>query len=414
VPARMYYGWVVVAAAFTLMFVGFGAAYSFAAFFKAFQSEFSASRAHVSLVFSVCAFLWFTLGAPGGMLADRLGPRRIALAGVACMVAALGLASIAPSVEVLYVTYSVGLGIGIGLTYVPSVGAVQPWFVANRAFASGLAIAGIGAGNFLVPLVATWLIGLVGWRAAYQVLAVGVLLLAGAAALAIDDDPARHGARGAARTERASLPGATLGQALRSEPFWLLYVSSMLVCVGLFVPMVHLASYAQDAGYSEAQGVTLVSLIGLGSLLGRFTIGGIADRLGRVPSFAAMYLGLGVMLIVWWLTTSYWLLVLFALLFGAFYGGFVALAPTIIMDLYGPRAVSGIIGLLYTAPGIGTLIGPPLAGAAFDALGSYRAPILAASALSFAGAGLVLGLSLLAWLVTPTLLAIRRLRRADV
>ncbi|MGH8747188.1 MAG: MFS transporter, partial [Burkholderiales bacterium] len=76
---RPYYGWVVVAAAFGLMFVGFGAAYSFAAFFGAFQSEFSASRGNVSLVFSVSAFLWFTLGAPGGVLADRLGPRRVAL-----------------------------------------------------------------------------------------------------------------------------------------------------------------------------------------------------------------------------------------------------------------------------------------------------------------------------------------------
>jgi MFS family permease len=386
---KLFYGWIVVVAAFTLMFVGFGAAYSFAAFFGAFQLEFSASRAHVSLVFSVAAFLWFTLGAPGGMLADRFGPRRVCLAGVACLVIAPLLASGARSIETLYLTYSVGIGIGVGLTYVPSVGAVQPWFVRNRAFASGIAIAGIGAGNFLVPLLATWLIGLVGWRSAYQLLALAVLLLAGAAALAIDDDPARHGAQGAPRTERASLPGATLREALRSEPFWLLYVSSVLVCVGLFVPMVHLATYAQDAGYSQAQGVALVSLIGLGSLLGRFTIGGIADRVGRQPSLAVMYVGLGLMLILWWLTTTYWVLVLFALLFGAFYGGFVALAPTIIMDLYGPRAVSGIIGALYTGPGLGTLVGPPLAGAAFDAFGSYSAPILTAAALSFAGAGLV-------------------------
>lgn len=386
---RPYYGWVVVVAAFTLMFVGFGAAYSFAAFFGAFQSEFSASRANVSLVFSVAAFLWFTLGAPGGMLADRFGPRQVCLAGVACLVIAPLLASGARSIETLYLTYSVGIGVGVGLTYVPSVGAVQPWFVRNRAFASGIAIAGIGAGNFLVPLLATWLIGLVGWRSAYQLLALAVLLLAGTAALAIDDDPARHGAQGAPRTERASLPGATLREALRSEPFWLLYVSSVLVCVGLFVPMVHLATYAQDAGYSQAQGVALVSLIGLGSLLGRFTIGGIADRVGRQPSLAVMYVGLGLMLILWWLTSTYWVLVLFALLFGAFYGGFVALAPTIIMDLYGPRAVSGIIGALYTGPGLGTLVGPPLAGAAFDAFGSYSAPILTAAGLSFAGAGLV-------------------------
>jgi OFA family oxalate/formate antiporter-like MFS transporter len=386
---RPYYGWIVVAAAFTLMFIGFGAAYSFAAFFAAFQSEFSASRANVSLVFSVAAFLWFTLGAPGGMLADRIGPRRVCLVGVACLVLAPLLASAAHSIEVLYLTYSVGIGIGVGLTYVPSVGAVQPWFVQNRAFASGIAVAGIGAGNFLVPLVATWIIGLVGWRAAYQLLAVAVLVLAGAAALAIDDDPARHGAKGAARTDRASLPGATLGEALRTEPFWLLYLSSVLVCVGLFVPMVHLASYAQDAGYTQAQGVALVSLIGLGSLLGRFTIGGIADRIGRQPSLALMYIGLGLMLVLWWLTSTYWVLVLFALLFGTFYGGFVALGPTIIMDLYGPRAVSGIIGVLYTGPGLGTLVGPPLAGAAFDAFGSYDAPILTAAGLSFAGAALV-------------------------
>jgi MFS family permease len=132
----------------------------------------------------------------------------------------------------------------------------------------------------------------------------------------------------------------------------------VLVCVGLFVPMVHLASYAQDAGYTQAQGVALVSLIGLGSLLGRFTIGGIADRIGRQPSLALMYIGLGLMLVLWWLTSTYWVLVLFALLFGTFYGGFVALGPTIIMDLYGPRAVSGIIGVLYTGPGLGTLVGP--------------------------------------------------------
>ena len=387
---RLDYGWVVVAAAFTLIFVGFGAAYSFAAFFAAFQTEFSASRAHVALVFSVAAFLWFSLGAPGGMLADRFGPRRVALTGVVCLVAALGLASVAQSLEVLYLTYSIGIGVGVGLTYVPSVGAVQPWFERNRAFASGLAISGIGAGNFLGPLLANWLIGSLGWRAAYQVLALGVLLLAGAAALAIDDDPSRHGAVGAPRTDRATLPGATLGEALRSEAFWILYASGVLACVGLFVPMVHLASYAQDAGFSEGEGVALVSLIGLGSLVGRFTIGGIADRLGRQPSLAAMYAGLGVMLIVWWLANTYWLLAVFAFLFGAFYGGFVALSPTIMMDLYGPRAVSGIIGVLYTGPGIGTLVGPPLAGAAYDRFGTYGVPILAGAVLSFVAAGGVL------------------------
>ena len=64
---------------------------------------------------------------------------------------------------------------------------------------------------------------------------------------------------------------------------------------------------------------------------------------------------------------------------GLFYGGFVATLPAVVMDIFGGRAVSAIIGWLYTAPGIGTLLGPPLAGYGFDRLGSYDAPILGAA-----------------------------------
>jgi len=376
------YRWVVVGAAFTLMFVGFTAAYSFAAFFSAFEGEFGASRGHVALVFSVAAFTWFLLGAPGGAIADRVGPRRVALIGVACLVAALWLASQARSLAVLYATYSIGIGVGVGLVYVPSIGAVQPWFGANRAFASGLAVAGIGAGNIAGPLLAAWWIGLFGWRGAYMALTFFVLVLGGAAALLIRQHPGI--------SSSATPHGIPLTAAMRTRSFWLIYVSLILSCVGLFVPMVNLSPYAQDAGYSEAQGVTLVSLIGLGSLLGRFTIGGVADRLGRIPSLGAMYFGLGLMLVLWWSTKTWWVLAVFALVFGICYGAYVALVPTIVMDLYGARSVSGIIGTLYTGAGLGTLLGPWLAGAAFDAFGAYDLPILVAAALSFIAAFFVI------------------------
>ena len=373
------YGWVVVAAAFTLMFVGFGAAYSFAAFFAAFEGEFSASRGDIALVFSLCAFLWFSSGAPGGMLADRFGARRVAIAGVVCLVLALWAASVAQSLSVLYAIYSIGIGIGVGLVYVPSVGAVQPWFGANRAFASGIAVAGIGAGNFAGPLFAAWWIGLFGWRGAYLALAVFVLLLGGVAASLL-----RTRTKTTSQTEGMPLP-----EALKTAPFWLLFASLVLSCIGLFVPMVHLSPYATDAGYSQAQGVALVSLIGVGSLAGRFTVGAPADRIGRLPSLCAMYAGLGVMFLLWYVAGAYWMLVVFAIVFGVCYGSCVALLPTIVMDLYGPRAVSGIIGCLYTGAGIGTLLGPWLAGVAYDRAGSYQLAILAGAVFSAGAAACV-------------------------
>jgi OFA family oxalate/formate antiporter-like MFS transporter len=371
------YGWVVVLCAFTLMFVGFGAAYSFAAFFRAFQAEFAASRAHVSLVFSLCAFLYFLLGAPGGMLADRYGTRRVALAGVAFLVAGLVAASYARSIGVLYATYSVGLGIGIGLTYVPSVGAVQPWFEKRRVLASGIAVSGIGAGNLLAPPLTAWWIETLGWRGAYLALAACTLVLGGAAAAAIRNRPAGHG--------RAT-EGVPLRAALGTRNFWVLYGTLVLSGFGCFVPLVHIGPYAVDAGHPESFAVLLVSLIGLGSLIGRFAIGGIAHRLGTMASLALMYLGMALMLLLWWASTGAAALSLMATGFGICYGGFVATFPSAVMELFGARSVAGIIGCLYTAAGVGTLFGPPLTGAAFDATGSYAAPILGAAVLAFLAA----------------------------
>jgi len=124
-------------------------------------------------------------------------------------------------------------------------------------------------------------------------------------------------------------------------------------------------------------------------LLGRFSIGGLAARLGNERSLTAMLAGLGAAMLLWWAFTAWWLLAIFAVVYGTCYGGSVAIFLTLAMDLYGPRALSGIIGALYTGAGLGTLFGPWLAGVAFDVSGSYQLPILAAAVLSFASAAFV-------------------------
>jgi MFS family permease len=89
----------------------------------------------------------------------------------------------------------------------------------------------------------------------------------------------------------------------------------------------------------------------------------------------AMFVGLALAQL-WWLTaTAAWQLALFALVFGACYGGFVALYPAITVDYFGPRNASGIIGLLYTGGAAGSFVGPKLAGDLFDRFGSYAASI---------------------------------------
>src|SRR5690242_18723624 len=93
----IFYGWVVVAAAFAVMFVGFGSAYTFSAFVGSLQRDFAASRGSVALVFSLAGFLYFGPGIVSGPLADRWGSRSLAFVGMILTGAGLVLAGAARS-----------------------------------------------------------------------------------------------------------------------------------------------------------------------------------------------------------------------------------------------------------------------------------------------------------------------------
>lgn len=413
---HFFYGWYVVAAAFAVTFVGFGSAYTFSAFVESLQRDFAASRGQISLVFSLAGFLYFGFGIVSGPLADRFGSRRLAVAGMLLTAAGLAAAGAAHTLLQVYVAYGLGVGFGVGCAYVPAVGAVQRWFVRRRGFASGLAVAGIGVGTLVMPPLASTLIAQVGWRGAYFTLAVIAVVIGAGMSLLIENDPrgrgllpdgeAAHepggGAQVAGRGAGASVSGAAAGrqpvaasapagatvrEAVMSRPFASLYAACLACSFGVFVPFVHLVPYALDHGVAPSTAVLLLGAIGVGSTAGRFFLGGLADRFGRRASLLAMFAGMAVALVAWAGADTVATLAAFALVFGVFYGGWVAVLPAVVMDYFGGRNVSGIIGVLYTSVAFGTLIGPAAAGFIYDAGGGYLVPILAsaaANAIAFA------------------------------
>ena len=372
-----------------ILFFGFGSAYSFGTFFDQFESEFGASRASVSFVFSIAAFLFFVLGAVFGPLSDRFGPRWIVAGGMVVAAAGLILAAQATALWHVNLAFGVGIGLGVGMAYVPAVGAVQKWFVKRRGLASGLAVAGIGAGTLCMPIVAGHLIEAIGWRETYLSMGITTLVCGGLAAAFVSTprDPAASDRASAA--QRQSSAGASLATAVRSRPFLLIYAAYFLISFGNFIPLVHLVPYALDHGISRETGVLLLGMIGVGSTLGRFVLGGVADRFGLQRSLALTFAGLGLSCLWWLASDQAWQLALFALWMGTCYGGFVALGPAVMADYFGVRNVSGIIGALYTGVGICTLVGAPLAGLAFDIWQSYSLPIVVSAVTGLTSGGLV-------------------------
>jgi predicted MFS family arabinose efflux permease len=318
---------------------------------------------------------------------------------------ALGIfaASRAETLWQVFAGYGLGVGVGVGAAYVPSVAALQRWFNRKRGLATGIAVAGIGVGTLAGPPLAKLLIDSIGWRGAWVGLAAIALAAAVFATVTIRRSPETYGLRPDGDAGPPSpAEGATLGEALRMPVFWLLFAACAIYAFGLFVPFVHLVPYARDVGHGEAFGVTLIMLLGVGSTLGRFVFAGFADRIGRRRMYAFTILGSCPVLLLWASTTHWLALVVFATLFGALYGGFVAMAPSVMADYFGTRAVGSILGAQYASVAFGILVGPPAAGWIFDATQSYAMAI-------FASAGLALsaGLTVL-FCPDPSVLRARR------
>ena len=269
------------------------------------------------------------------------------------------------------------------------------------AFASGLAVSGIGVGTLVMPPLASLLIESLGWRGAYLALGTLAAVMGGGLALLIENDPRDRGLGPdgdppPSGAQPARPEGNSVCDAIRSRRFISLYAACLICSFGVFVPFVHLVPYAQDHGVAPASAVLLLGVIGIGSTAGRFFLGGLADRIGRQLSLLLMFTGMALALAVWVIATNLWSLAAFAFVYGVFYGGWVAVLPAVVMDYFGGRNVSGIIGILYTSVAFGTLIGPSAAGFAFDLGHSYTVPILASAGANIIAAIIIASTSRMA------------------
>jgi MFS family permease len=385
--------WSIVLAGLLANATCWGTIFSFGAFLDSMKNEFDTSLGATALIFALPTFVSFVFGIVTGPIADQHGPRRIILCGAALMGTGLFLTSRAPNLAVAVAAYGVGVGLGVACYLVPITACIGGWFVRSRALALGLAASGIGFGTLLLVPIAEWMIDDFGWRTAYVVLAVtctASLVLAAAVARR-PPHSVPSGRPSLRRLREAAAPG----------PFLQLYVGGLLLSSSLYVPFVFLVRYATDHGISSRAAALLLSILGASNIVSRLVTTGLAGRLGAVRMFMACFCLLPVGFVVWLSAgSSYGGLVLFAVVLGVSHGGYVALSPEVTAQLFGVANLGSVLGALWTAPGVGGLLSPVLAGVLIDVAG-YTATITVA-----------LGLSILAVVVQRSLWSIPRRRGA--
>lgn len=370
--------WVVVAAAFVSMFVVYGIVYSFGAFFDSMAEDFGTGKGATALMFSITTAWYFGLGLVSGKAADRFGPRPVLLTAAVALGLGLLLTSWVPSIWLGYLTYGIGVGIAVACAYVPMVATVGAWFLHRRTTALGVAVAGIGVGTLVVAPISERLIDAHGWRTAYLVLGVSGALLLVLASLGAWRPPF------GATDERVDLR-----RIVRDRGFVILYSSSLLLSAALFTPFVFIKSYATDRGIDDGPATALVGIIGASSVLGRLGLGALGARLGATRLMQLSFVVLALSYLIWLTAgSSYARLVVYAVVMGVAYGGFIALAPAVTAGLFGTIGLGAILGALYTAAGFGGLVGPPIVGTVIDDV-SYTAGLVLAMLISAASAAVL-------------------------
>ncbi len=384
--------WLVVGSVWITLAIASGLYFSFPVFFVALLEEFGWSRGATALAFSISSITQGVLSPVVGLLVDRVGPRRVMLAGAVLLGAACVLASRVGSLASLYLIVGVLAAAGVcAVSWVPSGALIARWFAERRSSMMGLAFSGMGAGVLVVGPLAQWLIDGWGWRAAYVTLGVGTAaVLVPLIALGVREaPPVAAPARGAA-PERAPADGRhEVRDALRTRAFWALFFAYVCTPLAVFSVVTHSVAFAVEHGFPRLFVASIFGLTGLLSVAGRIGFGIAADRIGRVTSATISY-GCTAVGTLCLLGLEVWphaaALYLYALFFGLGFGARGPIITAMAAQFFPGRRFGAIYGFLSVGNGIGGGVAPWYAGVVYDLSGSYRVAFLIAVAFCAIGA----------------------------
>ncbi|MEX2229012.1 MAG: MFS transporter [Dehalococcoidia bacterium] len=395
---QLFYGWYIAGAgaASNLLIIGI-AIFGFGVFIEPMRAELGWSLTAISVGLSLRSFEGGLLAPFTGILVDRLGPRRMALAGVALLVLGLVIFSQARQLWVFYLaTATMALGQSVG-SMTPFSAAIMRWFVRKRGRAMGLMNSGNGAGYFVVPLLAA-LINAVGWRSTLLLAAVVILVLGLPLALVLRPAPEPYGLRPdgdpappATHAAMAPAPGAgglSVAEALRTPAFYLLALSVGSAGAIQIPWIVYQVPHLQNVGFSLQTAAVIGGIYGAIQIGLRFTVGWIGDVVGRRRTLIASFVLQGVGLVIFANLTSdrVWLLPAYYLTFGIGHASWLIMQMTMVADYFGTRRFATLRGLTSTLQMPLGVVSPLLAGWSFDRTGSYQLIFTAYGLVAASGA----------------------------
>jgi MFS family permease len=383
-----FWGWYVVAGAFLLMAVNYGARYSFGIFVQPLTLDTGWSRSAVSLAASINLLVYALGGIGAGRLLDRVAPRWIATAGAAVGAAGLFLCTVARTPLEFYLAYGVLYGLGSAWTgTVPVTSSVGKWFVRRRGLAIGISSMGVSLGTIVLVPAAAFVIERFSWKAGFM--SIGMALLGPgvfiaqlllhrtvpeAYGLSPDGDRPEPAAGAPAAGPAPSAVPPAAGRLMADARFRMLALCHGTAVLVSLMAFVHQVPYAIDNGIDQIAAASSLGVLGFAGLAGQFFFGWVSDRIADPKYSAALgyaVMAAGMILLLQARTVE--MLLVYAAVFGFGYGCLGPLLPILAADRFGRETMGAVFGLLiFFVVGLGGALGPLIGGLVYDLAGTYR------------------------------------------
>ena len=376
------YGWWIVFVAAAGLFMGYGpvVTFTFGIFLRMLNQEFGWSRGDISQAFSISLFVMSLVFPFVGRLVDRFGARRVIIPSI--LLFGLGLMSLSllsANIWQLYAVYILLGLVGGGTAPVPYSNVLSHWFDKRRGLALGVAMVGLGLGAFVMPSLAQMLIVSQGWRQAYIVFGLMVMVITiPIVGLFFKETPEMVGLRPDGDVINPNHPntseqkiGLSAQEARQTHTFWILVGAFFLMSASVHGCLIHLVPLLTDRGISPQLAAGATSLFGAALLFGRVGAGYLLDHFFASSIALCFFCGTALGLLLLWSGVTGTAAFIAAFLVGLGMGAEGDIIAYLIGRYFGLRAFGEIYGYAFGAFTLGGVSGPLLMGRGFDATGSY-------------------------------------------
>src|SRR3954452_18148610 len=359
-----------------LLNVALGTYYAWSVFVPALEREFGWTRPQTSLVATIDMVMLASMFMVAGLLQDRIGPRTVATIGGLLFSAGLFLASFTQSLGMLYATWGVMVGAGLGFGYLAPITVGSKWFPDQRGLVNGLAIGIFAAGSGIFGPIAGISVERYGWRTTFQLMAGLFFVFTMVGAYLLKNPPESYTvpapAAASSRKPRTYVDMPT-SQVLRIPMFYVLWFAYALGTTAGTMVISQLVPFARSSGLGSREAGFAITIGAVGSAFGRFFSGWLSDHLGRLSTLRTIIVLSMIATPLLYIERNS-IVLFYVLLFLVYYcyGTQLSVYTALAGDFYGPKYLATNYGMLLLAWGFAGVLGPVIGSRVYAATGSYQ------------------------------------------